>query len=198
MAADALVQTSIRRRLLGLAALLVISLAIAPLIFDAAGYKERKIVDRIPPMPSLPPVVEMTPIQSPQIDEPTEVTPVNTEPASLSEPVVVKAPPAVMVDAMKSKLPAEISPAEDMPRLDENGIPAAWSLQLASFRDERNAKSLRSDLTKSGYKVYIRRSNDLVRVYIGPEMQRSRLETLKETIKEKYSLDGMIVRFTTQ
>jgi len=199
VAEDALIQASMRRRLLGLASLLIISLAIAPLIFDAAGYKERNIVDRIPPKPSLPPVVEMSSTQSAvQIDDPTSNTVSKIEPPKLSEAVVVKAPPANIVDAMKVVAPAEISPAEDMPRLDENGIPAAWSLQLASFRDERNAKSLRADLTSSGYKVYIRRANDLVRVYIGPEMQRTRLETLKESIKEKYSLDGMIVRFTTE
>ncbi len=49
MAQDALVQASIRRRLIGLAALLIISLAVSPLIFDAAGYKERHIENRIPP-----------------------------------------------------------------------------------------------------------------------------------------------------
>ena len=196
MAQDALIQASIRRRLLGLAALLVISLSISPLIFDAAGYKERKIVDRIPPAPALPPVMEVAPAVV--LDESINEAEVIQEPAPVAQPVVIKAPPVEVVEKMQQRAPQEVSPAEDMPRLDENGIPAAWSLQLASFKDERNAKSLRADLTKAGYKVYIRRANDLVRVYIGPEMQRTRLESLKESIKEQYSLDGMIVRFTTQ
>lgn len=196
MAQDALIQASIRRRLLGLGALLVISLSIAPLIFDAAGYKERKIVDRIPPAPSLPPVMEVAPAVV--LDQPVSEAETPANPVPVAQPVIIKAPPVEVVEKMQQRIPDEVSPAEDMPRLDENGIPAAWSLQLASFRDERNAKSLRADLTKAGYKVYIRRSNDLVRVYIGPEMQRTRLESLKESIKEQYSLDGMIVRFTTQ
>jgi DedD protein len=132
------------------------------------------------------------------LDESTSQSEAITEPAPVAQPVVIKAPPVEVVEKMQQRALDEVSPAEDMPRLDENGIPAAWSLQLASFKDERNAKSLRADLTKAGYKVYIRRANDLVRVYIGPEMQRTRLESLKESIKEQYSLDGMIVRFTTQ
>ncbi len=111
---------------------------------------------------------------------------------------MIKAPPVEIVEKAKKRAPARCRPSEDMPTLDANGIPAAWSLQLASFRDERNAKSLRAELTQAGYKVYIRRADELVRVYVGPEMQRTRLEKLKVTIKEQYSLDGMIVRFTTE
>lgn len=195
MAQDALVQASIRRRLIGLVALLIISLAISPLIFDAAGYKERHIENRIPPRPEMPAIVEAAPAQ---VEPPAEVEKAKPEPAKVLEPVVVKAPPVEIVEAAKKRAPQDVLPSEDMPTLDANGIPAAWSLQLASFRDERNAKSLRADLTQAGYKVYIRRADELVRVYVGPEMQRTRLEKLKVAIKEQYSLDGMIVRFTTE
>ena len=195
MAQDALVQASIRRRLIGLAALLIISLAVSPLIFDAAGYKERHIENRIPPRPEMPAIVEAAPAQ---VEATAEVSEVKPEPAKVLEPVVVKAPPVEIVEASKKRAPQDVAPSEDMPTLDANGIPAAWSLQLASFRDERNAKSLRAELTQAGYKVYIRRADELVRVYVGPEMQRTRLEKLKVAIKEQYSLDGMIVRFTTE
>ena len=74
----------------------------------------------------------------------------------------------------------------------------AWTLQLASFRDEANAKALRTELLDAGYKVYIRHISGLVKVFVGPELQRTRLESLQAALKEEYSLDGIVVRFTTQ
>lgn len=188
MAEQQEVRVQMRRRLMGLGAVVAISLAITPLLFDAAGYRERQLENRIPPAPQLRPPVEITPI-NPRIVEPAE--PVSIEPA----PEV--APPSEAVAAAIEEDGPAILPSEDTPSLDSRGIPVAWSLQLASFKDEQNAKALRADLIDAGYKVYIQNSSDLVRVFIGPEMQRSRLEQLQETIKRDYSLDGMIVRFTT-
>lgn len=182
------VRVQMRRRLMGLGAVVAISLAITPLLFDAAGYRERQLENRIPPAPELSPPVEITPIY-PRIEEPVE--PVTIEPA----PEV--APPSESVAAAIKDDRPEVLPSEDTPSLDSRGIPVAWTLQLASFKDEQNAKALRADLNKAGYKVYIQHSSDLVRVFIGPDMQRSRLEQLQDTIKRDYSLDGMIVRFST-
>lgn len=189
MAEPASLAYSFRRRLIGVVAVVVISVAIAPLLFDAAGYKERHIENRIPPAPPSFPVMEVTPINQP--------TGSSDEPAAVAPPVELVPPQ----DKVLKEIPAQVSEfsqSVDTPRLDQDGIPVAWSLQLASFRDERNAKALRADLIKAGYKVYIRHSDELVRVYIGPEMQRTRLEKLQETIRKDYSLDGMIVRFTTE
>ncbi len=183
------VKATIRRRIIGTAAIVAIFMSITPLLFDAAGYKERQLENRIPTAPDRYPVMEVTPLYQ-EIAEPSAAA----DPAPTAK---IPAPSETVISGMGANGP-DLRADEDTPGLDSRGIPVAWSLQLASFKDESNAKALRSDLNKAGYKVYIRHGGDLVRVYIGPEMQRTRLEKLQETIKSDYSLDGMIVRFTTE
>lgn len=81
---------------------------------------------------------------------------------------------------------------------DAEGVPVAWTLQLASFRDEANARALRKQLIKAGHKVYTRASGDIVKVFVGPELEKKRLELLKAGLKKEFGLDGLLVRFTTQ
>ena len=182
----------LKKRTVGAVALVVISLTIAPLLFDAAGYKERQLTNRIPPAPK-----PFAPLE-PQAATPDQaVVIVDAAPAEPAEPVGIVPLPEGIQKEVAEVAPGP-SPAEDTPRLDQDGLPVAWGLQLASFKDERNARALQTDLLRAGYKVYIRRSDTLVRVYIGPEMQRTRLETLKESIKQEYALDGMITRFTIE
>lgn len=192
MADAAQVKSGLKRRMIGALALVIISLAISPLLFDAAGYKERQLVNRIPPAPK-----PFAPIEVSAASQQETADLVNVVPAEPAEPVKLEPLPQVLEQKL-TKVDSGPAPAADTPRLDQDGLPVGWGLQLASFRDERNAKALQADLIKDGYKVYIRRSDSLVRVYIGPEMQRSRLETLKESIKSKYSLDGMITRFSVE
>lgn len=186
------VNQGLKRRMIGVVALIVISLAISPLLFDAAGFKERQLVNRIPPVPE-----PFTPLEVASANPSAEVTPIEVAPATPSETVVLSPLPD-RVEQEAAKISIAPSVVEDTPGLDQDGLPVAWGLQLASFRDERNARALQSDLLKAGHKVYIRRSDSLVRVYIGPEMQRSRLEALQDSIKREYALDGMITRFTIE
>jgi curved DNA-binding protein CbpA/cell division septation protein DedD len=72
-----------------------------------------------------------------------------------------------------------------------------WALHIASFKDERNAKSLVSDLNRAGFSAYYDKQNGLIRTYIGPGT-RAELEDLKFKIREKYSLDGMVIRVTEE
>jgi len=178
-----------KKRILGLCAIAIVGAAVLPLLLDGAGYRERHLESRIPPAP--PPVepVDVAPTMQP--------LPSTAEPALPADPAVVSVPVEPLKEAV-DKVKPEIDPAEDTPGLDQEGVPVAWTLQLASFRDESNARALRSELVEAGYKVYIRHMTGLVKVFVGPELQRSRLEKLQAQLKKEYALDGIVVRFTTQ
>jgi DedD protein len=171
-----------KKRLVGATALLLSALVLFPLLLDGAGYRERHLQERIPPSPELPARVEIEPVGS-----------IPEQPSTTAPP----AEAAELADAIAAQKP-QIDAQQDTPVLDEQQVPVAWTLQLASFKEEANARALRSELVKAGYKVYIRHGPDLVRVFVGPDLQRSRLEALQARLKSDYALDGMIVRFTTQ
>jgi DedD protein len=178
-----------KKRLVGAAAVIVSAVILFPLLLDGSGYRERHLQERIPPSPTMPDPVDILPGR--------ESLPDTAQPADPAAPAVVKVPAPSLRSAVERAKP-EIDAVSDTPALDQQQVPVAWTLQLASFRDEANARSLRKELVDAGYKVYIRNGPDMVRVFVGPDLQRSRLEQLQARLKRDYSLEGMIVRFTTQ
>ncbi len=178
-----------KKRLVGAAAVIVSAVILFPLLLDGSGYRERHLQERMPPAPVLPEVVDIEPTR--------QALPDTATPAEPAARAVVKVPSPALRPAIAKAQP-EIEATSDTPVLDQQQVPVAWTLQLASFRDEANARSLRKELVDAGYKVYIRHGPNMVRVFVGPDLQRSRLEQLQARLKRDYSLEGMIVRFTTQ
>lgn len=186
-------QQKVKYRLVGLAVILVSAAVIFPVFFDGAGYKERHLKSAIPEGPERPEIVRIAPKNKPLPDTSKAAEP--TPPVKLPD-----APPAVKesIDKTVAENKIELDVQKDQPVLDQQGVPVAWTLQLASFKSEDNAKSLRKQLIDSGYKVFTRKQGELVKVYVGPEFQKSRLEALQLKLKDDFGLSGIIVRFTTQ
>lgn len=180
----------LRQRLVGGAAVLVAALVFIPLLLDGDGYRERHLPGNIPPAPPLAEIVTIEP-QAVALPDTQAVAP-ELEPREI-EPV----PQAVLLPKAVESTP-DLALPDDTPVLDQQNVPVAWTLQLASFKDEANAKSLRKKLVGSGHKVYTRRIGDLVKVYVGPDIQRTKLESLQAELKKDFDLNGIIVRFTTQ
>lgn len=207
----------VKLRLIGLAAILVAAAIIFPLFFDGAGYKERHLTKSIPEQPVQPVVIDVEPMNAPledtselaelaKIEIPALETTLgsmskdtsNEKVTSQKEVKEVKVPVVKVVEKAKQEVKPEIQVEVEKPTLDQQGVPVAWTLQLASFKDETNARSLRKQLVNKGHKVYTRKQRGLVKVYVGPDLQRTKLEQLKSQLKKNMGLDGIIVRFTTQ
>lgn len=211
----------IKQRLIGLAVVITAAVVVLPLVLTGDGYRERQLQTQIPQEPAPFQAPDLT--QKSQVlpdtntypevktatPSATEIKPVEVAPAQAATPVeqpqvaVAKVPePAPVVvsetQAAAAKTPVAPTVEELRPELDAQGVPVAWTLQLASFKDESNAKALRKQLIDAGHKVYTRRQTDLYKVYVGPEAQRDRLEALKTRLQTDFGLDGIIIRFTTQ
>ncbi|MBT3146139.1 SPOR domain-containing protein [Neptunomonas phycophila] len=187
-----------KKRIVGLLVVGLAAIAILPWLLTGEGYKERHLSSRIPVAPQMPEMVDIEP-QSKPLQDTMEVAPV----------MEIKPPVVVQVDAQTAPADSDETVAEEAkkpvvgtnepaPQLDEQNVPVAWTLQLASFKDEANARALRKQLVGAGHKVYTRRQAELYKVYVGPDLKRDRLEALKETLKNDFALDGIIIRFTTQ
>lgn len=80
------------------------------------------------------------------------------------------------------------------------GNPAAWVVQVGSFSGEENARVLRDQLRAKGYKaVFIDRDmiggKPVLRVRIGPEMERTRSEQVREKLAREMKLEGVVVSY---
>lgn len=182
-----------KRQLLGLSVLVLGAAVLFPLFLTGEGYRERHLDSRIPAAPAMPEVVNIKP-ESTLLPDTSEYPEVVAAPEKVV--VLVKNQPDKQVKTQEKR--PVINTGTDIPQLDEQNVPVAWTLQLASFKDESNARALRKQLIDAGHKVYTRKNDDLFKVYIGPDMQRDRLDQLKESLKNDFGLDGIIFRFTTQ
>ena len=69
-----------------------------------------------------------------------------------------------------------------MAAFDDDGLPVAWVLQVATVSSVEKARKLRDELIGNGEKAFyepLRRDNDtLYRVYVGPKFERAQLAPL--------------------
>jgi len=162
----------VKKQLIGALALIFIVMVFFPLFFAGDGYHERHLSSIIPEQPVTETFQSIKPLLKP-----------------LPETKALAAPSVSNSSSVNKGAEAG---------LDQQGVPVAWTLQLASFKDSANARALRKQLLKAGHKVYSRKTGALVKVYVGPEMNKQRLQALKKGLKEDFGLDGLLVRFTTQ
>ncbi len=165
---------ALKQRLLGAVIITALLVILVPEWLDGAGHKSRypgRI--EIPATPAIQPMRELMPAAS--VIEPEVVEPKPQEPAA-DAPQTAEKPAA---------------PAHDSSSLQ------AWALQVGSFSEEANARLQRDQMRAKGYAAYIdeRKSGDRVRyrVRIGPELDRARIDRLKEDIFKKEKIKGMVV-----
>ncbi len=85
------------------------------------------------------------------------------------------------------------------PQFDADGLPIAFSLQVATMADRARAEALRDELVNAGYKGYLRRirrdDRVLYRVLIGPKFSRDELQPVKDAVDESWGVESMIIRY---
>ena len=72
-------------------------------------------------------------------------------------------------------------------------VPVAWVIQLATFGNESNASRLINKLRKLGYDAYSRdvrlaSGKLLVRVFVGPEINKTTLQQTQQQVLTLYRL----------
>ncbi|WP_070092555.1 SPOR domain-containing protein, partial [Pseudomonas monteilii] len=173
-----------------------------------------------PAMPSLP-QVQVEPVQVPEpqplpeVSAPVAEQPpvvVNESSAPMTTPSQPIAPAPVQAPAPKpapaptqkvetrpaaaASAPAASAPKPAAPsKVDVNGLPVSWSIQLASLSNRAGADNLQKTLRSQGYNAYIRSADGMNRVYVGPLIERTEAERLRDVINRQHNLKGFVVRF---
>jgi DedD protein len=80
-------------------------------------------------------------------------------------------------------------------RVDANGLPVSWSVQLASLSSRASAESLQKTLRSQGYNAYIRSADGKNRVFVGPLIERAEADRLRDLLSRQQNLKGFVVRF---
>jgi DedD protein len=175
-----------KQRLVGAVVLVSLALILWPVIFSEGI---NPAVDRRSQI-SAPPAFEKIPVAKPV--RPANIAPI-IEPGPEPEPERAIVPP----DADPVEAPAVA--VKEKPRLDVQGLPESWVLQVASFSQQSNANELTDSLIKRGYKAYSRTvstsEGPSTRVYVGPRFTKSSFKKDQRVIDKAFGLKSMLIRF---
>ena len=192
--------------------LLALALIFLPIIFDGQGSYQVPITSRIPDPPAvavLPepiqtrPVIVADTLPDPVIEEEDE--PEQTDPDTAVSSVDASTEPETDTgSASESEPEVAISTSEpvfsrDPPQLGADGLPQGWAVRLGSFSDAANAANLVQRLQDAGYRAYTRAissaQGSLTGVFVGPWLDRARVDDYQRQLQEQFQLAGMIVRY---
>lgn len=206
----ALLDKVVKQRMVGALVLMALAVIFLPMLFTREDELRQVHVEApsAPAVPALPQVqVEPVAVPEPQVipDEALAAqqpsapsTPI--APAPVVEPEPAPAPAATQAQPVT---PAPAKPVATPPKaaatapskVDVNGLPVSWSVQLASLSNRANAENLQKTLRSQGYNAYIRAADGTNRVFVGPLIERAEAERLRDVINRQQKLKGFVVRF---
>ncbi|WAE54883.1 SPOR domain-containing protein [Stutzerimonas frequens] len=198
----ALLDKGLLQRMVGALVLIAIAVIFVPMLFNRQDDLRHVTVDA-PSIPAAPVVadIQMQPVEVPEAKSAPEGFEIIEEEgdataATAEDPV--PAPVEPLASADPAPAPAPAAPAEPQkpePRLDNNNLPVSWSIQLASLSNRASAENLQQTLRSQGYNAYIRTADGMNRVFVGPLVERSEANRLRDVLQRQQKLDGFVVRF---
>ena len=162
-------ETALQQRLVGAIVLVALGVIFIPPLLDGSGYKSRHARSvEIPPPPAFAPPAR------------DRVKPIATPLDETFEQVKQQA---------KAKAKAKAS--------DKPGNEKAWALQVASFSKREKADQYRDELREQGYTVQVvvgaGQEKARYKVRIGPDLNRQKLEELKQKFEKQGDSKPFIV-----
>lgn len=195
----------LKQRLVGALILLALGVVFWPIVFVEP---EQKTTMKPRAMPD-PPAVSTAAIDAPgqaNLRASPALT-VNDDARAVETPVsgvdtLIDGSDAVVSAMASSSTPAATEVRSEAPQklaVDADGVPVAWTLQVATVSSAENAEALRKRLLDKNEKAYITTvssgGKQLYRVCVGPKFERHELERMQASINAEFGVKTMLVRY---
>ncbi|AZV75808.1 SPOR domain-containing protein [Coxiella burnetii] len=185
-----------KQRLIGALVLLAIVAIFLPLLFhNPRPSTGLTMTTTIPPAPDKPVVqLQLPPSAPPPVETPLLQT--NTVDLTPKQPIVQPSLPPVMPVPQPKKVVKVNKPHSLESLLSKT--PTAWIIQVASFVNPDYAKHLLQQLRAKGFDAYLQESHEgkvITRVFIGPEINRDKINKIQKELKQQMRLNGVIKKY---
>ncbi|WP_269520996.1 SPOR domain-containing protein [Alteromonas sp. BMJM2] len=206
--------SALKNRLVGTIIIVALAVIFLPDFLDGKKQTNREPFVSVPAKPPIKPIVEPEPFPSERVAR-AAVPEVEVEEAEALDDVYESQEtaelPAYELQASEDTQPSSSLPepkdelasqtvVEASNKLAEED--AGWVIQLGSFRHEKNVKSLLSKLERAGYRAFSRKiqtsSGLLNKVFIGPDLDKQKLESALPHLKELTNLKGKVTTFKVE
>ena len=206
--------SALKNRLVGTIIIVALAVIFLPDFLDGKKQTNREPFVSVPANPSIKPIVEPEPFPSERVAR-AAVPAVEIEEAEALDDVYESQETA---DLQVSELQTndDTQPSSSLPESKDELASqtvieaskelaeedAGWVIQLGSFRHEKNVKSLLAKLERAGYRAFSRKiqtsSGLLNKVFIGPDLDKQKLESALPHLKELTNLKGKVTTFKVE
>lgn len=208
-------------RLVGTIIVVTAAIVFIPNILDGEKVQKRETFKDIPERPEFK-AIELDPepdqtlareslpstpvIEEAAIDE-GENSPFNNELSAdqqiaqtEAEIIEEKKVATVEVDAKPAVNEVEVEPKVAVKRAEQSNLNEfAWVIQLGSFSHKANVDSLLAKLKSAGFTAFTKPiktpSGTLTKVFVGPELDKQKLESQLPQLKKLTKLNGRVTQF---
>lgn len=195
-----MIDRTVTYRLIGAGIMVLSAAIILPLILDGERPAELDVQVQVTTPPVFP-VVEVATVQ-PVDSLPIEQSVGNDKAVEDIRliPVPQSAKDVSSISKVEStvsaKTESKLEVTEPVEKSASVQVADRWVLQIATFKSKDNAVRLVDKLKGGNYDAYSLTTNSLYKVYVGPEFKRETSEKMREEIKEKFSLNGIVVKYS--
>jgi DedD protein len=206
------VSAALKNRLVGTIILVAIAVIFLPDLLDGKKESKQNLFVELPPKPSIKKVVAPETFDSQTVQEGVtrQVEIVNEQAVDDNATAQSEVEQSQNNDAQEELAAQRATVAESalaQATVVDNKAPqslasAGWVVQLGSFRHQKNVRELLSLLEKNGYRAFSRpvqtSSGLLTKVFVGPDLQKDKLDKALPHLKEITALQGRVTPFTVQ
>lgn len=188
---------ALQNRLVGTIIIVALAVIFLPDFLDGEKAKNVEQFSSVPSAPARKPIVQPESFPTARAQSATQ-RPVEV----VSEPVVDDPKPVrsnTQNDSVEDNDLARQTVVEHPASKTEN---AGWVIQMGSFRHQKNVQQLLQKLESAGYRAFSRpiqtNSGSLTKVFIGPDLDKKKLEVAVPHLKELTGLKGRVTEFTVE
>lgn len=202
--------SALKNRLVGTIIVVALAVIFLPDFLDGKKQTNREPFVSVPANPPKKPIVEPEPFPSERVAKAAvPAVEIEDETAIDDEPMVSSRDEdsgASVTQAPKEKVFEEQDNLASQTVIDNKDAAAdddaGWVIQLGSFRHEKNVKALLAKLERAGYRAFSRKiqtsSGPLNKVFVGPDLDKNKLESALPHLKELTSLKGKVTTFKVE
>ncbi|WDT84754.1 SPOR domain-containing protein [Alteromonas sp. 009811495] len=200
--------SALKNRLVGTIIVVALAVIFLPDFLDGKKQTNREPFVSVPANPPKKPIVEPEPFPSERVAKAAvPAVEIEDEPA-LDDVLTSKTPKETSVEDTSTAAVAQREEKDNLASQtvveakSEAADDAGWVIQLGSFRHEKNVKVLLAKLEKAGYRAFSRKiqtsSGPLNKVFVGPDLEKQKLDAALPHLKELTGLKGKVTTFKVE
>ena len=195
--------SALKNRLIGTVIIVAIAVIFLPDLLNGKKQSEKELFVELPDRPAVKTVQRPASFSSEEVTNLASRDIEIVDDKAIDDQLPADEITKVSTSASEGVPPPETQKFEAKPSVNQALLEGAgWVVQLGTFRDKKNVDELLAKLKKGGYRAFSRpvhTSNGiLTKVFVGPDLQKERLDKSLADLTKLTRLNGRVTPFTVQ